>query len=111
MAQQETFEIHVVDDGPPASDDVNFPFTFDMVCEGEYLGSQTLDVKVPKDLAAKCEAACAKKPRVLLRMPAKNTIISVPKDVLPECLQVLSPEVLARTVGVFVLEEPTKKAE
>ena len=58
MAQQETFEIHVVDDGPPASDDVNFPFTFDMVCEGEYLGSQTLDVKVPKDLAAKCEAAC-----------------------------------------------------
>ena len=60
MAQQETFEIHVVDDGPPASDDVNFPFTFDFVVEGEYLGSQTLDVKVPKDLAAKCDAACEK---------------------------------------------------
>ena len=158
---QETFVV------PPASEDessdeCNLPFTFDFVVEGEYLGSQTVDVEVPKDLAAKCEAACAKptgwppgtdpaklgppairvagindpgkkvvyaevgqakakKPRVLLKMPARNTVVSVPKDVLPECLKVLSPEVLAKEVGVFYLEdgvykleepaEPTQKAE
>ena len=55
---QETFEIHVVDDGPPASDDVNIPFTFDFVVEGEDRGSVTVDVDVPKDVAAKYEAAC-----------------------------------------------------
>ena len=54
---QETFVV------PPASEDessdeCNLPFTFDFVVEGEYLGSQTVDVEVPKDLAAKCEAAC-----------------------------------------------------
>ena len=64
-----------------------------------------------KVVYAEVGQAKAKKPSVLLRMPAKKTVVSVPKDVLPECLQVLSPEVLAEHVGVFVLEEPTKKAE
>ena len=164
---QETFVV------PPASEDessdeCNFPFTFDCFCEDKYLGSQTLDVKVPTVLAAKFDTAQAdrlmtgwppgtdpanlgppsiyvagindpgkkvvyaevgqakakakaKKPSVLLKMPAKKTVVSVPKDVLPECLKVLSPEVLAKEVGVFYLEdgvykleepaEPTKKAE
>ena len=55
---QETFEF------PPASEDessdeCDFPFTFDLFCEDKYLGSQTLDVKVPKDLAAKFDTAQA----------------------------------------------------